>query len=65
MTIKGNVKRINIGSGFWGIIGENGEQWRPTNLPPSLQKEGKSVTLSVKISDEFSIFMWGQAVEVL
>lgn len=65
MTIKGTVKKINIAGGFWGIIGDNGEQWRPMNLPERLKQEGKSVTLSVRLSDEFSIFMWGQAVEIL
>lgn len=66
MTITGKVTRKNITGGFWAIIGQDGQKWRPTNLPKSLQKDGKSVTVKARLADEdMSIFMWGTAIEIL
>lgn len=66
MKIKGTVSYHNIGTGFWGITDEDGNQWRPTNLPKSMQEEGKKVSLTVeKAKEQFSIFMWGTAVNIL
>lgn len=66
LKIKGTVHYQNIGTGFWGIIGEDGEKWRPTNLPASLQEEGKKVSLTAeKAKEQFSIFMWGTAIDVV
>ncbi len=66
MTITGKVVRKNIAGGFWGIIGEDGRQWRPSNLPKSLQKDGMNVTIKARLTeDEVSIFMWGTAIEII
>lgn len=66
MTITGKVVKKNIAGGFWAIIGDDGQQWRPTNLPKSLQKDGKSVTIKARLIDEdMSIFMWGTAIEII
>lgn len=65
-TIRGTVKKIDIGTGFWGIITDKNEEYRPVNLAPALQKEGQKVTLKVvPAKEEFSIHMWGIAVEVV
>lgn len=66
MTVTGIVAKKNIAGGFWAIIGEDGEQWRPINLPKSLQKEGKAVSVKARLAEEdMSIFMWGTAIEVV
>lgn len=66
MTVTGIVTKKNIAGGFWAIIGENGEQWRPINLPKSLQEEGKTVSVKARLAEEdMSIFMWGTAIEVV
>lgn len=66
MKITGKVVYKNIAGGFWGIIDNKGQEWRPINLPKSLQKDGKTVTINAKHADEeMSIFMWGTAIEVL
>ena len=66
MTITGKVTKKSIAGGFWAIIGEEGEQWRPINLPASLQEEGKSVSVKARLAEEdMSIFMWGTAIEIV
>ncbi|NJN77747.1 MAG: hypothetical protein HC803_04965 [Saprospiraceae bacterium] len=66
MKITGKVVRKNIAGGFWGIIDENGQEWRPLNLPKSLQNDGKIVTINAKLAkEEMSIFMWGTAIEII
>lgn len=65
MEITGRVVYKNISGGFWGIIDSNGQKWRTTNLPKSLQNEGEVVTINAKLVDEVSIFMWGNAIEII
>jgi hypothetical protein len=66
MIITGTVTRKSIAGGFWAIIGDDGQQWRPTNLPKSLQKDGKIVTVNARLAEEdMSIFMWGTAIEII
>lgn len=62
--ISGTVTFQRLGTGFWGIIDDQGNEWRPVNLPEQLKMEGKKVTLTVKETDDLSVFMWGTAVEV-
>lgn len=66
MKITGKVIYKNIAGGFWGIIDENGKEWRPVNLPKSLQKDGKAVSIEARpAKEEMSIFMWGTAIEII
>lgn len=65
-SIKGTVKYQNIGTGCWGIIDESGKEWRVVNMPEQLKFDGKKVNVQVKpAKEDFSIFMWGEPVEVL
>ena len=64
-TITGIVVYKNIGTGFWGIEGLNGEEWLPVNLPIALQEERKRVRLKVKVLEGENFFMWGEMVEVV
>ncbi len=64
--ITGTVKYQDIGTGCWGIIDENGKEWRVVNMPEQLKTEGKKVTVSVKeVKEDFSTFMWGEPVRIL
>jgi hypothetical protein len=65
-TIEGLVAYQDISGGFWGIVGKDGRQWRPVNMPEQLKVEGKAVRLTIQEADEaFSIFMWGTPVKIL
>jgi hypothetical protein len=65
MTITGTVQKQNLGVGFWGIIGNDGEKWRPIKMPKALQKEGIKVEVEAELANEMvSIFMWGKAIQI-
>jgi hypothetical protein len=64
--IKGTVHYQSLGPGFWGIEDNKGGQWRPVEMPEALQHEGLAVIVRAKVlKDEVSIFMWGQAIEIV
>ena len=66
MKIKGKIDFYQLETGFWGIEDENGNKWRPVNLPKKLQKKGLEVELKIKPTDEMmSVLMWGKAVEIV
>ena len=64
--ITGQVKWVNLATGFWGITDKNQQDWRPLNLPEHLQQDGLTVDLTVElVEEEVSIFMWGQPVLIV
>ena len=65
MKITGKVVFENIGTGIWGIIDNENNKWEVINLPKSLQKDGKIVSIDVTEEDSFSIYMWGTPVRVI
>ena len=65
MTIIGTVEYQELSGGFWGIIGEDGQQWRPTQMPKALQNNDLKVKITAKKAKAgFSIFMWGTAIDI-
>ncbi len=65
IRIKGKVVYMPLETGFWGIEGSRGRQWRPVNMPEKLKKEGLEVDLEGEAADEeFSLFMWGKPVKI-
>ena len=66
MKIKGKVAYQELGTGFWGIIGNDGSKYRPVNLLKELEKEGLSVEVEAKEhKNAVSIFMWGITVKIV
>ena len=64
--IKGKVVFQNLGMGFWGIIDNRGNEWRPVNMPEQLKKPGAEVSLRIKeVNEDASMFMWGTPVEIV
>ena len=65
IKISGTVKYQDLGPGFWGIVGSDGANWRPVNMPEQLKKEGKNVNVTATQMEEgASIFMWGTPVKI-
>lgn len=66
ITITGEVVYQDLGTGFWGIVGDDGQEWRPEKMPTSIQKEGIRVSIKAEEGQAgFSVFMWGQAIKIL
>lgn len=65
MKITGKVVYQNLGTGFWGVAGDDGQNWRPDAMPSELQKEGLKIEAEVEESpNQISMFMWGKAVKI-
>lgn len=67
MKITGTTQYKKLSGGFWGITDQEGGNWRPTNMPKELQKEGLKVKIEAKelTTQAISIFMWGTSIEIL
>lgn len=65
MQITGKVTYVDISGGFWGIEGEDGKKYQPTTpLPRDFRKEGVRIKAKATPSMGFSIFMWGEQVDL-
>lgn len=66
IEITGTVHYQELGTGFWGIVGEDGSKWQPSNMPDTLQKEGIKVNIKAKEQKgAVSIFMWGTSIKII
>ena len=64
--ISGTVHHQKLEMGFWGIEGDDGENWRPVKMPADLQEEGQKITAEVEeVDEEASFMMWGTPVKIL
>jgi len=65
MKITGKVVYQNIGMGCWGIVADNGKEYRPVNMPEQLKTKGAKVTVRASsVKEEVSMFMWGTPVKI-
>ena len=66
INIKGQVVYENLGTGIWGIIGEDGKKWQAMPMPATLQKEGLKVSAQIEeLQNQASMFMWGTMVKII
>ncbi|NND31746.1 MAG: hypothetical protein HKN76_04085 [Saprospiraceae bacterium] len=63
--IKGKVVFLDLGPGSWGILGEDGRQWLPVEMPNQLKVRDAEVMITAKESDLDSMIMWGVPVEIV
>jgi hypothetical protein len=62
----GTVVFLSFEGGFYGIKGDDGKNYDPTNLPQELQKEGTRVRFEAKeLTGRASVHMWGTIVELV
>jgi hypothetical protein len=61
----GTIRHQGIEGGFWGILGDDGKNYDPTNLAQEFQKEGLRVAFeAVRSSSQASTHMWGTIVDI-
>jgi predicted small secreted protein len=61
----GTVKFVDLEGGFYGIVGNNGQNYDPMNLDQTYQEDGLRVRFQAKIrQDMASIHMWGTIIEI-
>ena len=65
MRITGKVVKVELGMGFWGIEGDDGQEYRPVLMPEQLKIVGEKIVIhAIKVEDAPSIFMWGTPIEI-
>ena len=65
MKIKGTIVYNDFEGGFWGIMGDDNQPYRPINpLPTTVQKPGCRVEAVLKPIKALSFAMWGRSVEI-
>ncbi len=65
LKIKGTVQYQDLGPGFWGIIGDDGQNYRAVNMPEQLKKADAKVAVTAKKVDGMSLFMWGTSIKIV
>jgi hypothetical protein len=61
----GTIKHQGLEGGFWGIVGDDGQNYDPANLAAEFQKEDLRVSFeAVPSSNQMSFHMWGTIVEI-
>jgi hypothetical protein len=61
----GTIKHQGLEGGFWGIVGDDGQNYDPQNLSPEFQKEGLRVSFEAETKpDAASFHMWGTIIEI-
>jgi hypothetical protein len=60
------VHDVGIEGGFWGLTGENGQNYDPLNLPDSLKRAGLRVRFWLRMrKDIATTHMWGTPVQIV
>lgn len=63
--IKGLVVYEDLEGGFWGILGSDGRQWLPVNMPNQLKVRDAAVEVTAIDTEVESIIMWGTPIEII
>ncbi|MEM1127206.1 MAG: hypothetical protein AAGI71_11190 [Bacteroidota bacterium] len=65
MTISGTLRYQDLEGGFWGLIGDDGQRYRPVDpLPDAFQQDGLRVDVEAEPVTLLSIAMWGRSVRL-
>lgn len=64
MRIQGSIVYNDFEGGFWGILGDDGKRYRPTELAEEWQRPGLRVVVECERSSAVSFHMWGIAVDI-
>jgi hypothetical protein len=65
LQLTGKICYVSNEDGLYGIIGDDGIKYQPTNLPRELRKDGLSVKFSAEIRDDiFTSITWGKTIKI-
>jgi hypothetical protein len=62
---KGAVKYLSFEGGFYGIVGDDGENYDPINMPQEFKVDGLRVQFVANITNYLSFHMWGYVVKLV
>jgi hypothetical protein len=61
----GQVRYLDFEGGFYGIVGDDGGHWLPSNLPAEFRHDHLRVVFEARITDLPNTMMWGRTVEIV
>jgi len=61
---KGTVVYLSFEDGFYGIVGDDGENYDPINMPQEVKVDGLRVQFTANLKDHLSYHMWGYVVKL-
>ena len=62
----GTIQYVDLEGGFYGIIGDDGNNYDPVNLANEYEEDGLRIRFSSKIlEDQVNIHMWGTLIELI
>jgi hypothetical protein len=61
---KGTVKYLCFEGGFYGIAGDDGKNYDPTNMPQEFKADGLRVQFTANLTDYLSFHLWGYVVNL-
>jgi len=65
LSVTGTVRFIDLEGGFYGIVGEDGKNYVPTNLSQEFQEDCLPICFEAKIREDIAnAYMWGTMVEI-
>jgi hypothetical protein len=62
---KGTVVLAGIEGGFYGIVGDDGKNYDPINMPQEFKIPGLRVQFTANLTNYLSYHMWGSIVKLL
>ena len=62
---KGTVKYLSFEGGFYGIVGDDGKNYDPINMPQEFKVDGLRVQFVANITNYLSFHMWGYVVKLV
>jgi hypothetical protein len=66
IKVTGTVVYLSLEGGFYGIKGDDGRNYDPTNLSQAFQTDGMRVRFEAKeLPGRSSVHMWGTVVELV
>jgi hypothetical protein len=66
IKVTGTVVYLSIEGGFYGIKGDDGRNYDPTNLSQEFRSDGMRVRFEAKeLPGRASVHMWGSVVELV
>jgi len=62
----GTITYLSFEGGFYGIVGDDDNNYDPINLPQEFQEDGLRVSFAARIcEDQISFHMWGIIIEII
>jgi hypothetical protein len=61
---KGTVKYLSFEGGFYGIVGDDGKNYDPINMPQEFKVDGLRVQFTANLTHYLSFHMWGYVVKL-